>query len=126
MLQSRKLYWAGWVITVLAAIPFGISSVMKFLMTPNVVQGFAHLGLPDTMILPLGILELTCLIIYLIPQTAVLGAILMAGYMGGAICTHWRAGDPFFGQIIIGLLVWLGVYLREVRLGDLIPLRRKA
>jgi hypothetical protein len=54
----------------------------------------------------------------------VLGAILLAGYLGGAICTHWRVGDPFVVQIVLGLLVWLGIYLREDRLKALIPLRR--
>jgi hypothetical protein len=62
-------------------------------------------------------------VVYLIPRTSVLGAVLLAGYMGGAICTHWRAGDVFVGQIVIGLLVWLGLYLREPRLRALLPLR---
>lgn len=106
MLQSRRLFWAGWVITLLAAIPFVISSAMKLLVAPNVVQGFAHLGLPESMILPLGLLELACLIIYLVPRTSVLGAILLAGYMGGAICTHWRAGDPFLARSSSGY--WSG------------------
>ena len=61
--------------------------------------------------------------VYLIPQTAVLGAILLAGYVGGAICTHWRVGDPFIVQIVLGICVWLGLYLREPRLKALLPLR---
>jgi DoxX-like protein len=64
-------------------------------------------------------------VIYAIPRTAVLGAILLTGYIGGAICTHLRVGDPFFMQIGFGILVWLGLYLREDRLKELIPLRRK-
>jgi DoxX-like protein len=76
------------------------------------------------MIIPLGILELACTVIFLIPATSVLGAILLAGYMGGAICTHWRVGDPFLPQVGIALVVWLAVYLREPRLRALIPLRR--
>jgi hypothetical protein len=75
------------------------------------------------MLVPLSILEISCVVIYLIPATSVLGAILLAGYMGGAICTHWRVGDPFFVQIALGILVWLGLYLRENRLKGLIPLR---
>jgi hypothetical protein len=62
-------------------------------------------------------------VIYLIPATAVLGAILLTGYIGGAICTHLRVGDPFFIQIAIGIFIWLGLYLRESRLKKLIPLR---
>jgi hypothetical protein len=67
---------------------------------------------------------MSCVVIYLIPATSVLGAILLAGYLGGAICTHWRAGDPFYIHIVLGLSVWLGIYLREDRLKALIPLRR--
>jgi hypothetical protein len=74
--------------------------------------------------LPLAILEISCVVIYLIPATSVLGAILLTGYIGGAICTHLRVGDPFFLQIAIGIFVWLGLYLRESRLQELIPLRR--
>jgi len=84
----------------------------------------AHLGLPESMVIPLGILEAACTVIYLIPATSVLGAILLAGYMGGAICTHWRVGDPFVGQIAIALVIWLAIYLREPRLKALIPLRK--
>jgi hypothetical protein len=88
-----------------------------------VEKGFAHLGLPESMIRPLGVLELSCVIIYLIPRTSVLGAILLAGYMGGAICTHWRVGEPFILQASLGILVWLGLYLREPRLRGLLPQR---
>jgi hypothetical protein len=87
-------------------------------------QAMAHLGLPASMVLPLGILELTCVVIYLIPATSVLGAILLAGYIGGTIVTCWRSGDPFILNIVLGLVIWLGIYLREPRLKELIPLRR--
>jgi len=72
----------------------------------------------------LGILELACTIIYAIPRTAVLGAILLTGYLGGAILTHLRIGDPFWNPIIPGVLVWLGLYLRDPRLRALAPLRK--
>jgi hypothetical protein len=75
------------------------------------------------MVLPLAILEVSCVVIYLVPQTSVLGAILLTGYIGGTIVTHWRVGDPFYVQIAIGILVWLGLYLREPRLKALIPVR---
>jgi len=96
---------------------------MKLKGGAEVMQGMAHLGLPESMVMPLAILEISCVVIYLIPATSVLGAILLAGYIGGAICTHWRAGDPFYIQIALGLFVWLGLYLRENRLKALIPLR---
>ena len=69
-------------------------------------------------------LELACAVVYLLPATAVLGAILLTGYIGGAICTHWRVGDLFFIQAALGLFVWLGIYLREERLKALLPVRR--
>jgi hypothetical protein len=86
----------------------------------------AHLGLPPSLVTPLAILELSCVAIYLVPPTSVLGAILLTGYLGGAICTHLRVGDPFVVQIVLGLFVWLGLYLREDRLRTLIPLRTRA
>jgi hypothetical protein len=84
----------------------------------------AHLGLPDSMVVPLAILVLSCVVIYMVPATSVLGASLLTGYIGGAICTHWRVGDSFVVQIALGIFVWLGLYLREPRLKVLIPLRR--
>jgi hypothetical protein len=120
---SGKTVWVGRVISGLVAAPFFLSAFMKLKGGPELTQGMAHLGLPESMLVPLAILELSCVVIYLIPPTSVLGAILLAGYMGGAICTHWRVGDPFVAQIVIALLVWLGLYLREDRLRSLIPLR---
>ena len=124
MAASGKVVWVGRVISVLASLMFAMSSFMKFKGGAEVTQGMAHLGLPETLIMPLAILEMSCVVIYLIPQTSVLGAILLTGYMGGAICTHLRAGDPFYVQIALGVFVWLGIYLREDRLKRLIPLRR--
>jgi len=73
---------------------------------------------------PLGILELACAVIYLIPRLSVLGAILLTGYIGGTILTHWRVGEMVYMQITLGILAWLGLYLREERLRALIPLRQ--
>lgn len=121
---SGKIVWTGRVITGLVSLLFFVSAAMKFMGGAEVKEGMAHLGLPESMIIPLGILEAACTVIYLIPATSVMGAILLAGYMGGAICTHWRVGDPFVGQIAIALLIWLAIYLREPRLKALIPLRK--
>ena len=121
---SGKVVWAGRVISVLASLVFLFSAFLKLKGGPELAQGIAHLGLPESMVMPLAIVEISCTVIYLIPATSVLGAVLLAGYVGGAICTHWRVGDPFFVQIVLGLLVWLGLYLREPRLKALIPLRR--
>ena len=124
MAAAGKVVWVGRVISGLASFAFVMSGAMKLKGGPELEPGFAHLGLPLSMVLPLAILELSCVAVYLIPQTAVLGAILLAGYVGGAILAHWRVGDPVFVQIILGLLVWLGLYLREPRLHALIPVRR--
>jgi hypothetical protein len=97
---------------------------MKLKGGPELKQGIDHLGIPDSMIIPLAILEISCVVIYAIPQTSVLGAILLTGYMGGAICTHWRVGDLFIFQIVLGILLWLGLYLREDRLKGLLPSRK--
>ena len=125
MAASGKIVWAGRVISGLVALPFLLSAFLKFKDGPEVMQGIAHLGIPESMVGPLAILELTCVVVYLIPATAVLGAILLTGYIGGAMCTHWRVGDPFFVHIVLGILVWLGLYLRETRLKELIPLRKQ-
>jgi hypothetical protein len=121
---SGKVVWTGRVITGLVSLLLLFSAAMKFVGGAEVKEGMAHLGLPEPMTIPLGILEAACTVIYLIPATSVLGAILLAGYIGGAICTHWRAGDPFLPQVAIGLVIWLGIYLREPRLKALIPIRK--
>ena len=121
---SRKMVLTGGVITVVIALLFVFSAAMKLAGLAAVKEGMAPLGLPESMILPLGILELGCTVIYLIPATSVLGAVLLTGYLGGAMCTHWRVGEPFWLHILLGLVIWLGIYLREPRLKALLPLRK--
>jgi hypothetical protein len=124
MTQAGARVWGGRVMSWLAVAPFVLSSVMKFMAPPQLAEGFGHLGLPMSMRVPLAILEIACVVIDLVHATAVLGAILLTGFIGGAICTHWRVGDLFIVHIVIGLFVWGGLWLRESRLRDLIPLRR--
>jgi hypothetical protein len=89
---------------------------MKLAKTEQAMQGFQELGYPEQLALVLGIVEIGCTLIYLIPRTAVLGAILLTGYLGGAAATHARLMDPkFIGPIILGVLVWLGLFLRDPR-----------
>jgi hypothetical protein len=123
--SSRWQVWVGRVISGALSLLLLMSAALKLKGGPELAQGFAHLGLPETLAVPLAILELSCVVIYLIPATSVLGAILLAGYMGGAICTHLRVGDPFLAQAAIGVLFWLGLYLREGRLRALLPLRSR-
>jgi hypothetical protein len=120
---ATKRVWAGRVIATLVSLAFGASAAMKLAGGPELAQGMEHLGLPASMVTPLAILELTCTAVYAVPKTAVLGAVLLTGYLGGAICTHWRVGDPFVLHIVLGVAVWLGIGLREDRLRGLLPLR---
>jgi hypothetical protein len=120
---SKKMTYTGAAISGLASLMFLFSAFMKLKGGPELEQGMAHLGMPGRMVMPLAILEIACTVIYLIPVTAVLGAVLLTGYLGGAICTHWRVGDPVIVQVILGLVVWLGIYLREPRLKALLPVR---
>lgn len=124
MAATGKAVWIGWGITGLLSALFLFSAAMKFVGGSAVEQGFAQLGLPLSMRVPLGVLEAACTLVYLIPATSVLGAILLAGYVGGAICTHWRVGDPFYLQVLIAILTWVGIYLREPRLKALLPVRK--
>lgn len=125
MAPTGKIVWVGRGISALASFPFLMSALLKLSGRPEVAEGFAHLGLPESLLVPLTILELSCVAVYLIPATSVTGAILLTGYIGGAICTHWRVGDPFYVQIVLGVLVWLGLYLRESRLSGLVPVRTR-
>ncbi len=122
---SGKTVWIGRVVSGLASLLFLFSAALKLKGGPELAKGLGHLGLPDSMIVPLSILEISCAVIYLIPATSILGAILLTGYLGGAICTHWRVGDPVYVHVVLGILIWLGLYLRESRLKALIPLRKK-
>lgn len=118
-----KTIWVGRILSALIILPFLPSAAMKLMVHPEVIKGMTHLGLPESLILPLGIIELCCVIIYLIPKTSVLGAILLTGYMGGAILTHLRIGEPVYLHCALGILIWLGLYLREPRLRQILPLR---
>jgi uncharacterized protein YndB with AHSA1/START domain len=125
-METRKSsLWIGRILTTLAALPFVLSSAMKFSHGPQIVQGFEHFGWPERLIIPLGVLEALCVLLYLIPQTAALGAIILTGYLGGAIATHTRIGEPVVLHIAIGIFIWLGLFLREPRLAELLPIRGK-
>ncbi len=113
----------GWALGGLPALLLLFCGVMKLMSPPEVVQGFEKLGWPAALALPIGILEIVVTLVYLFPRTALLGAILVTGYMGGAIATHVRLGDPVFVHVLIGSAFWGGLYLRDARIRALIPLR---
>lgn len=125
MLQYKKVNLAGRILTGIVVVPFLMSAAMKLMNHPEVVKGMDHTGISENLILPLGILELVCVLVFLIPRTTVLGAILLTGYLGGAILTHLRIGEVFYIQAILGVLIWAAIFLRDPRLRDLIPLRKK-
>lgn len=123
MITPRRLLWAGYVMSALPVLMLLFSSILKLLRPASVVEGFAHLGYDESVALGLGLIELLSTIFYVIPRTAVLGAILLTGYLGGATATHLRIGEPFHMAVLLGVLVWGGLYLRDERLRQLIPLR---
>jgi hypothetical protein len=122
--SKRWALWSGRVITGLPILAFLASAAMKLAQPPQVVETFSgRLGYPQETLLAIATLELFCVLVYAIPRTAVLGAVLLTGYLGGAIATHVRVGDPFVVPLALGVLVWAGVYFREDRLRHLLPLR---
>jgi hypothetical protein len=121
---SKKVIWTGRIISALPVLMMVFSGTMKLMKGPGVVKAFGDLGYQPYLIVPLGFVEIGCVILYLIPRTSVLGAIFMTGYLGGAVATHARMSDPMFvAPFILGTLVWLGLLLREPRLRPLLPLR---
>jgi hypothetical protein len=123
---SKPRLWIGRILSVLAILFLLMDAVMKFIKPPVVVSTTVRLGYPENTIVPIGAVLLVCTVLYLIPRTSVLGAMLLTGYLGGAVATHVRVGAglfPILFPIILGLFVWGGLYLRERRLSQLIPLR---
>ena len=122
----KKRSWAGIVLSGLPALFLLFDAVMKLIKPEPVVKGTMELGYAEGVIVPLGLVLLTSTIIYLVPRTAVLGAILLTGYLGGAVATHVRAGQGAFEilfPVVFGILLWGGLVLRDRRLRELIPLR---
>jgi hypothetical protein len=121
---SKAQFWIGWSLCVLPSALLLFSGAMKLTQAQPVIEGFEHLGYPGRLALALGIVEVGCTVIYLIPRTAILGAILLTGYLGGAIATHVRVLEvQFVGPLVLGVLVWLGIFLRDPRLRTLVPIR---
>jgi DoxX-like family len=123
---SSKRLWIGRVISAFPVLFLLFDGIAKLFKPVWVVEPTVKLGYPETVIVSLGIVLLACTVIYAIPRTTFLGAILLTGYLGGAVATHVRAGDQWFSilfPVILGGLIWGGFYLRDERLQTLIPLR---
>jgi hypothetical protein len=125
---SKTRLWAGRIMTYLSVLFLLFDSVIHVMRIAPVVESFQQLGYPVSLALGIGILELVCIVVYVIPRTSILGAILLTGYLGGAVATTLRIGSPLFSHVLfpiyVGVLVWGGLFLREERLRALIPLRR--
>ena len=120
---SKAIILAGWIIGIVAVAFVVMTGVMKLVRPDLFVPGFTRFGYDQSVIRPLGVVQLVCTVLYLFPRTAVLGAVLLTGYMGGAIATHVRIGDAYYVQFGLGVLLWLGLYLRDRRIRALLPLR---
>lgn len=122
---SKTTLWTSRIMSAVPVLLILFGAVMKLIKAVPVVDGFAAHGLGENFVVPIGILELFCVVVYLIPQTSVLGAILMTGLLGGATITGLGAGDPTFPiPVVLGMMAWGGLFLRDVRLRALIPLGR--
>jgi DoxX-like family len=118
---SKAMKWTGWVLTALPSLMLFMSGGMK-LVQPQMLE---KMGYPERLGLVLGIVEIGSTVLYLIPRTTVLGAILLTGYLGGAVATHARVLEmQFLIPLILGMLVWGGLFLRDPRVRALIPLRQ--
>lgn len=127
---SRSRLWTSRILSTLTVLFLIMDIVFKFIrpIPPQVLQSVAQLGLQPGLLTAIGILLLICTVLYVIPATSVLGAVLLTGYLGGAISLQVRVGNPLFGYVLfpvyIGVLMWAGLYLRESRLHALLPLRK--
>jgi hypothetical protein len=122
---SKAKLWVSYIVSAIPVLFLVSSGIAKLVQPAPVLQGFAQIGFAQSLVVRLGILELICTAVYLIPRTSVLGAILLTGYLGGATVTHLRVSDPkFVAPVILGVFLWGGLFFRESRLRALIPLKR--
>jgi len=124
---SKSAIWTGYVLTYIAVLFMLFDSITKIMKTDQVVKATAQLGFPVEDIPVIGIILLVCIIIYVIPKTSILGAILLTGYLGGAVVTNLRISAPLFSNVLfpvyMGIIVWGGIFLRDELLRKIIPFR---
>ena len=119
-MSANKLYWTGRIISWICILFLLVDGTMKLFVNHYHVEGTEQLGWNVTAVQPIGIVLLICTILYIIPRTAIIGAILLSAYMGGAVATMARIGLPFYFPMMMAILLWLGLYLRNEKLRDLI------
>lgn len=124
---SRKAQWTGRILSGLAVLFLTFDAIGKLMVIAPVVEGMAKLGYPIDTARPLGVVLLLSALLYAMPRTAALGAVLLTGYLGGAVASHVRIGDPLFSHalfpIYVGALIWGGLFLRDRRVRSLLPVR---
>jgi DoxX-like protein len=126
-LPGRWTVWGGRILSALPVLAMLASASLKLARPPQVMDVFVgRLGYREGTLAAIAVLEIGCALLYAIPRTSVLGAVLLTGFLGGAIATHVRVGDPFAPPLVLGILAWAGLYLRETRLRALIPLRTRS
>jgi hypothetical protein len=123
--RKNGVVWIGRILSALPALLLIFSAGMKFSHNAQVVQGFASMGIREEVINLIAMAELGCVILYLIPPTAVLGAVLIAAYLGGAVLAHIIGKQPLWMPILTAVVAWLGLYLREPRVRALFPLQKQ-
>jgi hypothetical protein len=124
MKNPTKEIWTGRALAGIATLAFMGSAIAKIAGAPKIVDGLTHAGIPRAAIVPIALLELSCLALFLIPRTTVLGTLLLTGYLGGATLTHIIGGENVAPPLIVGLVVWAGAYFRVPEFQSLIPLRK--
>ena len=126
---STRSVWAGRILSGVAVLFLLFDASLKVLRLPVAVQGTVQLGYPAEVLVPLGIIQLACLVLYLTPRTSPLGAMLWTGYLGGAVATHVRMGHPLFTHVLfptyVATLLWLGLFLRDARVRALVAPRAR-
>jgi hypothetical protein len=124
---SRAQIWTARVLKGIAVSFLLLDAGMKVLKSAAAVEGTASLGYPPDSVFGIGVVQLVCVVLYLVPRTSFLGAVLLTGYLGGAIATHVRVGNPLFTHILfptyVAALIWGALYLRDARLRALVPAR---
>jgi hypothetical protein len=126
--QPKWMTITGWVLTILVAAAMTMSGVMKFSNAPELLEGIEKMRITKDIVHKIGTVEIACAVLYLFRPTTVLGAMLLNGYLGGAVFVHVQQGDPMgniMTPVIIGVVAWLGVFLREPRLRAIVPWRSK-
>lgn len=124
MQVSKTRVRISWIITGLVSLFLFWDALMKILMVDMVIEATQRLGYSQSSVFGIGLTLFICTVLYVIPRTSIFGAILLTAYLGGAVNTHVRMGEPFYFAVVFGILIWLSLYLRDKTLRTLVPLKK--